>query len=147
MFCFVLFFFFFVFFLFFCCCFFFFVFVLFVFFLFCFFLFFFFLFFFFFCFFFVFFYFFFFFVFFFFFFFCTVLAVRSGLAITSWFTPSESILRCSLARLAHFNACAMNQARTQTFENGVWGCEYQVFDHDGGGGRRILRKAQFYSQI
>ena len=32
--------------------------------------------------------------------------------------PCESILRCSIARLAHFNACAMNQARTQTFENG-----------------------------
>ena len=52
----------------------------------------------------------------------------------------ESILRRSIARLAHFNACAMNQARTQTFENGVWGCEYQVFDHDGGVGRANLKK-------
>ena len=53
---------------------------------------------------------------------------------------------CSIERLAHFNACAMNQARTQTFENGVWGFEYQVFDHDGGEGRANLKKSQFYSQ-
>ena len=35
--------------------------------------------------------------------------------------PCEPILRCSIARLAHFNVCAMNQARTQTLENGECG--------------------------
>ena len=35
--------------------------------------------------------------------------------------PCASILRCSIARLVHFNACALNQARTQTFENGAGG--------------------------
>ena len=45
--------------------------------------------------------------------------------------PCESILRCSIARLAYFNARAMNQARTQIFEDGV--CVYVCVWRGGGG--------------